>query len=468
MKLILAGAGATPGDLSLKVWELTKKTDKIILRTAQTKVGKWLTSLGFDYVALDDVYDKSRNFDTLAKNLAKEVLRAAKTQNVLYLVEGDVKEDVSCALIIKKRQDAEVIPGVSKADYFLDKAGVNGKHTAVSAYEITETKLSLPLVVYDVDSPIIASRVKLVLSDLFGDEIPCYKFFNGTFSEILLYESDYGTDFDETSAIVIKDLPLAQKKRFDLYDLHDILKVLRSENGCPWDRAQTPETITKNTLEETYELIDAVLKKDTENVTEELGDFMLQAFFYVCFGEESKAFTLSDVSSGICHKLISRHSHIFGSDSAKDSAQALDVWEKNKQKEKGFSSGAEYLESVPKSFPAVLRAHKVGSRSKKYNMDFSSYEEAAKKVKEEYAEVLEEVKRGNEKGVYEESGDLLFAVVSFVRLLGVDGELALNAATDKFLKRFRKTEELVLKDGKNMRELSAEELDKYYHESKKY
>lgn len=431
-------------------------------------MGKWLATLGFNYISLDDIYEKSRNFDTLAKNLAAKVVSLAKTENVLYLVEGDVKEDVSCSLILKKRPDAEVIPGVSKADYYLDKAGVNGKYTAVSAYDVSGAKLSLPLVVYDVDSPITASRVKLVLSDLFGDEIPCYKFFNGTFSKIMLYESDYGNDFDETSAIVIKELPLAKKRRFDLYDLKDILNVLRSENGCPWDRVQTPESIRKNTVEETYELIDAISKNDTECVIEELGDFMLQAFFYVCFGEESKAFTLSDVSSGISNKLVSRHTHIFGKDSANSSAKALDVWEKNKQKEKGFTCGAEYLESVPKSFPAVLRAHKVGSRSKKYNMDFSSFEEAAEKVKEEYKEVLEEVKKGNEKGIYEESGDLLFAVVSFVRLLGVDGELALNSATDKFLKRFRKTEELVIKDGKNMQELSAEELDKYYHESKKY
>lgn len=172
--------------------------------------------------------------------------------------------------------------------------------------------------------------------------------------------------------------------------------------------------------------------------------------------------------SGVCSKLISRHTHIFGCDTAKNSSQALDVWEKNKQKEKGFACGAEYLESVPKSFPAALRAHKVGSRSGKYNMDFSSVEQVADKVKEEFREVFAEVEKGSETGVYEECGDLLFAVVSLVRLLGVNSELALNAATDKFLKRFRKTEELVLKDGKNMKELSEKELDEYYNEAKKY
>lgn len=448
--------------------EAIKKSDKIILRTDETRLGEWLKTLGFEYESLDRIYLKSRSFATLTKNLAAEVLKAAKTQDVLYLVEGDVKDDISCSEILKKRPDAEIIPGVSKADYYLDKAAVYGRYTALSAYDIDSGRLSLPLVVYDIDSELIAANVKLVLSDIFGDEIPCYKFFNGDFKQIKLYESDYGNEFDETSALVIKDLPLVQKQRFDLTDLHDILKVLRSENGCPWDKAQTPLTIRSNTLEETYELLDAVEKKDDAAIIEELGDFILQAFFYVCFGEEDKTYTLSDVTSGICRKLISRHTHIFGKDHASSSAQALDVWEKNKQAEKGFSCGAEYLESVPKSFPALLRAHKVGSRSGKYNMDFSSVEQVADKVKEEFNEVLEEVKAKNKQGIYEEAGDLLFAVVSFVRLLGVNGELALNTATDKFLKRFKKTEELVLKDGKNMKELSEKELDKYYNEAKKY
>ena len=193
MKIYLAGAGAQPGDLSLRALELAKKTDKVILRTAETKVGKWLCGLGFDYVALDEIYNKSRNFGTLAKNLANAVLKLAKDHDVVYLVDGDVKDDVSCSIILKKRPDAEIIPGISKADFYLDKAGVFGKYCAVSAYDIESADLSLPLVVYDVDSDLLASRVKLILADAFGDEIPCYKFFNGDFRKVLLYETDTET-----------------------------------------------------------------------------------------------------------------------------------------------------------------------------------------------------------------------------------------------------------------------------------
>ena len=459
------------GDLSLRAYEEIKKSDKVFIRTAETNVGKWLASLGFEFTALDYIYEKSRNFSTLAKNLANVVLKAAKTQNVIYLVDGDVKDDVSCSLIASARKDAIIIPGISKADYYLERVGIFSytSYTAISAYDInTPQRLTLPLVVFDIDSELMASNVKLRLADLFGDDIPCYKFFNDQFKKIPLYESDYGNEFDYTSAIVIGQAPLIDKSRFTTDDLADILRILRSPDGCPWDKAQTPESIRKNLIEETYELIDAVNNDDDDAILEEVGDVLLQAFFYIQFEEEKGYFNLDDAVSGVCNKLISRHTHIFGKDTAKDARQALDVWEKNKQKEKGFECGAEYLESVPKSFPSVLRAHKVGSRSAKYNMDFSSVEQSADKVKEEFNEVLEEYKKKNEDGIYEESGDLLFAVVSFVRLLGVNGELALNSATDKFLKRFRKTEELVIKDGKNMKELSEEELDKYYHEAKKY
>ena len=351
-----------------------KSGKKVILRTALSETAKWLETEDVNYTSLDFVYEKSRNFDTLAKNLAKEVLNAAKTQDVVYLVDGDVSEDVSCSVIRSKRKDAEVIPCVPKSAYFMDKLNISSPYLGVSAYDIKSVSLSLPLVVFDVDCQYLACNVKLVLQNEFGDEIPCYKFFNGNFKKIKLYEADYGNEFDGTAAIVVDKLDLTEKQRFSLYDLDEILRILRGENGCPWDKAQTPESIMKNTVEETYELLDAIKSGDEVAVSEEVGDLLLQAFFYIRFAEERGAFTLQDVSSGICNKLISRHTHIFGADRATDDRAALDVWEKNKQKEKGFNSGYEYLSSVPKSFPSVLRADKVGSRSGKYNMDFESVE----------------------------------------------------------------------------------------------
>ncbi len=415
---------------------------------------------------MDYVYQKSKNFDTLSKNLAKVVLDASKTQDVVYLVDGNVTDDLSCSIILKKKKSVEVIAGVSKADSILSKVGIFSNYTACSAYDVKNCSLSLPLVVYDVDNQFLASEVKLALGDRFGDEIPVYKFKNGNFSKIKLYEYDYENDFDYSSAIVVDKVDLIHKTRFDFDDLHTIVKVLRSENGCPWDRAQTKESIRKDILEEAYELVDTINKNDEDGMLEESGDLILQSVFTSIFAEERNSFTVRDVVSGICSKLIERHTHIFGTDKANSAENALEIWDKNKQKEKGFESGGEYLDSVPKNFPALMRAQKVGSRAKKFNMDFESASAVFEKVKEELLEVKECL---NNDGVNlaEELGDLLFAIVSLARLSGLESEEVLNLSTDKFIRRFKKTESLILQDGKNIKDLSAKEIDDYYNATKR-
>ena len=169
--------------------------------------------------------------------------------------------------------------------------------------------------------------------------------------------------------------------------------------------------------------------------------------------------------SEICSKLIFRHSHVFGSDKAGSDKEALSVWEKNKTKEKGFESGSDYIDSVPNAFPAVMRAQKVQKRAGSYNFDFSSVEQIYQKLEEEKAELLDAVKRGS--NVFEEMGDLLFTVVNLSRFYGVNAEEALNASTNKFIQRFKRLEKAVNSLGKDMKNMTEEELDKVYNEIKK-
>ena len=467
MKITLIGAGAEFNNLTLAGYKAAKEAKKVFLRTALSKVGAEIMQSDINAEPLDYVYESCRNFDTLSKKLAKVVLDAAKTEDVVYIVDGDVSDDVSCSIILKKHKNVEVVAGVSKATYFLSKLGIVGSYTACSAYDVKSCNLSLPLVIYDIDSQFMASEVKLTLSDLFGDEIPAYKFKNGKFKKIQLYESDFDLDFDYSCALVIDKLPLTKKTRFNLDDLHEIVKVLRSENGCPWDRAQTKESIRKDIIEEAYELVDSINRNDEDGMLEESGDLILQAVFSSIFAEERRSFTLRDALSGICAKLISRHTHIFGADKASTAENALDIWDKNKQKEKGFECGGEYLESVPKNFPALMRAQKVGSRAKKFNMDFDSALAVFEKVQEELNEVKAELESGDSKKLANEIGDLLFAIVSLARLSGLESEEILTLSTEKFIDRFKKTEELIIKDGKDMKSLSTKEIDEYYNVAKK-
>jgi tetrapyrrole methylase family protein/MazG family protein len=202
-------------------------------------------------------------------------------------------------------------------------------------------------------------------------------------------------------------------------------------------------------------------------IIEEIGDVMLQTAFYVIFGEECGRYTFYDVLSGICSKLISRHTHVFGTDKASDALSALDTWNKNKAVEKGYASGTEYLKSVPKNFPAVMRAQKVGSRAGKQGFDFNDYTEVISKVYEEVEEIKLAVKSGSSEDIKKECGDLLFSVVNLVRKLDVDGETALNISTEKFINRFSRLEKAVEEKGLKMKDLTQLELDKIYNEHKK-
>ncbi|MBR1676790.1 MAG: nucleoside triphosphate pyrophosphohydrolase [Clostridia bacterium] len=466
MEITLVGIGLKGGQLTLEGYEAATSGKKVFLRTALSESGKWIMDKGIKAEPLDYIYERSRNFDTLSKKLAKTVLDAARHEDVVYLVDGDVSDDVSCGIILKKRRSVKVINGVSKASAYLSRLAIGGEYTAVSAYDIEGATLSLPVVVFDVDSDFIAGKVKLVLSDRFGDEIPCCFFHGGDMKKIMLYEADRQDKYDYSAAIVIDKLDFLHRQRFDFDDLYDILSVLRSENGCPWDRAQTKDSIRMNTIEEAYELVDAVKNGDEAGIMEEVGDVILQTVFQILFAEDRGSFTKRDALSAICEKLISRHTHIFGADRAEKADDALAVWEKNKKIEKGYASGAEYLKAVPSSFPALMRAEKVSKRAAKYNLDFNGAEQVFDKIYEECDKVRREMGGDSEK-LKSECGDLLFLAAVLCLKLGVECEEALTISTEKFIDRFTKVESAIKADGKEMKDLTAEEIDGYYNEVKK-
>lgn len=437
------------------------------MRTGETPPAESVRALGVPCETLDYIYGKSRSFDTLGKNLAAAVSEAGKNANVAYCVDGDASEDVSAQILLKKHKDARAVGGVSKSSRAFAAAHVFGG-TAVSAYGMQGyVRASLPLCVYDIDCDLIAGDVKLKLCDLFGDEADAFFVSEKGAKKIKLYEADRQKVYGAFSAVVIDEMPLLKKKRFDYEDLLELMRLLRAPGGCPWDRAQTHESIRANMIEEAYELVDAIDLKDDDKIVEETGDVLMQGAFHSVLGEEEGAFTSADVLSGVCSKLIFRHSHIFGEDKAADEGGALSVWENNKRKEKGQKTAGDSVADVPKAFPAVMRAQKVGKRAAKSGYDFKNVDEASQKIAEELAELKEALAAGDKARIEEETGDLLFSAVNVGRLAGADCETALRESTDKFVARFLRTEALLLSDGKKMEELSADELWAYYERAKK-
>lgn len=257
------------------------------------------------------------------------------------------------------------------------------------------------------------------------------------------------------------------KENYDVNDLVDIVEILRSPNGCPWDREQDHKSIRRDFLEETYEVIEAINKNDRDLLLEELGDVLLQVVFHTQIEREKGEFQLSDVADGICKKMIERHPHVFGNVNAETSEQVLENWDVIKKRTKKQKSQTESMLSIPREFPALMRADKVQKKAAKVGFDWDSADGAFDKVSEELEELKAAYKAGDKANIHEELGDLLFSVVNVSRFVKVDSEEALTNATDKFIDRFGKVEKMADEKGMNMKETELSELDKLWNLAKK-
>ncbi len=257
------------------------------------------------------------------------------------------------------------------------------------------------------------------------------------------------------------------KEKYSVEDLREIMRVLRSEEGCPWDREQDHSSIRNDLLEEAYETLDAIDSCDKENLCEELGDLLLQVVFHAQISEEDRDFDFDDVADGICKKLIVRHPHVFGDVVAETSEQVLTNWDAIKMETKNQTTYTDTLLSVPKAFPALMRAKKVQKRASKAGYDFDLAESALGKVEEELCELRQALDSGNRENISEEIGDLLFAVVNVSRLAGDDAESSLAASVEKFIARFSQCEKMAVSEGMDMSKASPEELDVLWNRAKK-
>jgi len=259
---------------------------------------------------------------------------------------------------------------------------------------------------------------------------------------------------------------MQEKKKYTLNELTEIIKILRSENGCPWDREQTHESLKKCLIEEAYEVIDAIEKNDKSNLEEELGDLLLQIVFHSNIAEEEKLFNIEDVITRVSKKMISRHPHVFGNKTANDVEEALLTWEEMKKEEKNNKTQIEIMRDIPKVFPALIRSHKVQKKAAEVGFDWEDVTGALAKVEEEKIEIEEIMNGTDQDRIKEEVGDLLFAVVNVARFLKVDPEEALNKTTEKFMDRFQYIEETAFRRNIRMNDMELADMDELWEESK--
>jgi len=245
--------------------------------------------------------------------------------------------------------------------------------------------------------------------------------------------------------------------------LLEIMDELREK--CPWDKAQTLESLRKLTIEETFELADAIIRADMAEIKKELGDLMLHIVFYAKIGAEKKAFDMGDLLENINQKLIYRHPHVFGETMVANAREVEENWETLKLSEKGRNRRV--LEGVPPSMPALVKANRMQEKAGGVGFDWEHREQVWKKVKEEIAELANEIEKADPSGMEAEFGDLFFAMVNAARLYGIDPEAALERTNLEFIRRFNFLENQTLLKGKNLREMTLAEMDEIWEEAKK-
>ena len=350
--------------ITLGVMETMEKARKLILRTEKMDAAKYLREKGLAYESLDQLHEDCEDFEEFTQQAAECVAKAAKRANVVYAVM-DAAADATVEELLKLYPDNVVLAGgMPLSAPLLQAEGAKMPVRICSAMELTVPQTQDGLLVVEVNSRMLAGEVKLKLTPWYGDECEVMFFTPAekstrAYVRIPLCEIDRQGKYDHTCAIYLPPVPLRERERYDLWDLKRVLDILRGENGCPWDREQTHESLARFLIEEAYETSVAIKDEDYEHVADELGDVLLQVFFQADIGAQYGTFELSDVTTDICKKMIKRHAHIFGDIKCETAGEVSDSWERMKQLERGNNTLGETLRDVSAGLPALLRAEKV-------------------------------------------------------------------------------------------------------------
>ena len=478
MKPVVTVVSLGPGDpklLTIQSLETLRKSRCLVLRTARHRTAEWLKEETIHFENFDALYDEYDDFDALHVEMARQLWTKAAERPVTFAVIDAQSDGAVRALRSTCPEDGKVVvlPGVTMADSCLailpDGFEQSGSVRILPAMDVVKAAPdpATPLLVTEIFDRVLASELKLHLADVYGDEAGVVMFpssvkINRKPIEMLLMELDRQRTYDHTVCLYIPSMTLKQRTRYCFDDLLKVMHTLRQQ--CPWDGEQTHESLRKYLLEEAYEAVGAIDEDDMDHLADELGDVLLQIAFHADIAQEVGEFSISDVTTNIVSKLIYRHAHIFGDVHCDTAEEVSQSWEKLKKIEKGLTTQASVLQDVSAGLPALMRAAKVQKKAAQVGFDWDDAIGALPKIHEEAEEVLAELQTGRDPG--EELGDLLFSCVNVARLAGLEPELLLKAATEKFIRRFTAMENLIISDEKSLEGLTLAEMDVYWNRVK--
>lgn len=434
----VVGLGARLDELTLGAINALKSA-KVILRTRRHPVSGYLKEQGIAFESLDELYERSEDFDELIQSAVDALVRAAQDQDIAYGV-ADLRDSTVEALL-NAGVSVRIVPGVPLEGALTAMAGEVYQTLAASDIADFEPDPDMPCLVRELDNRIQASEVKLKLMERYPEDQSCLiSDPEGKIHTISLMELDRFERYNHLScALVFAQKRLDKLERYGYRHLNRIMRRLLEADGCPWDRAQTHETLKPYLVEEAYEVLDAIDREDMDALYDELGDVLFQVAFHSEIARRHGEFDESDVTTAICRKMISRHRHVFGQARAETPEQVSALWAQVKKQEKHFSSLSEEMRGVTRGLPALMRAQKV--------------------LKKAASAGLEEAGMDGSGATEEEQiGEALLRLAAQARRAGINAELALDGAIGRFVSRFERMEQTARSEGVALEAESGEQI----------
>ncbi len=463
--ITIIGLGFTQDSLTLGAIRAAKDAKRLILRTERCAAAEYFRKENIAFETLDRIYEECEDFIELNDECAQAVLDAAQQGDVVYGV-FDLR-DASVGKIMQECSDVRLIAGPPEEGALFALLQEDALVLNASDWEDFVLDAWHGLLLREVDSRALASECKLKISDIYPEDMEIAALIDGKIEKMPLCDMDR---LDESAYNHMLSFAIApvrdimQLSRFGVTQLMQVLARLRAPDGCPWDREQTHVSIRQDLLEEAYEVADALDNDDMTALVEELGDVLLQVAFHARIGYEHSEFDMTDVCSGICEKLISRHVHVFGEMKAANSAEVLELWQQVKMAEKGQETTADSMTAVAKALPALTRARKVAKRAAAVGFCAQDIAGCLSQVRSEIDELQAEAP--DTEAAEMEMGDLLFAIADAAVKYKLEPERALEKATDKFIRRFSAMEKKVLESGRTLEEMDLEAMDEVWAEVK--
>ena len=442
---ILSVGPGDPGLLNEQTKGLLCKGENLILRTDKSFLVQWLHEKNIPFSSLDYLYDSASDFDDLSEKAAETVWNSAKkNSSVLYAV-SDFISDRTVDLIYKKRPpdgQIRIIPGFSFSDYYfsgcrelLTSSGI--QVFSASSFNPADYQPSQTLLITELNDEITAGEIKRALETRLDDEDTVVFFKNSADPlTIPLYELDRQKSYSHLSAIAVGGRPYQKRSRKTINDLMEIMDLLRSPDGCPWDRVQTHESLKPYLIEEAWETADAIDQQDPDHLAEELGDLLFQIVFHVSVGKSFDEFTMDDITTSISDKMIRRHPHVFDTS---HSDYSPDNWEKIKRSENGMNSVTESLFAISEALPSLRYAEKMIKKI----CSFPSMKRSPDQIIQTIQSLSQALNNLNQSGMEKTLKSLLLACAELSFSIGTDSETLLHSSVKNLAQSFQDLEQSI-------------------------